>query len=435
MAVCAHQTAVWAILWTRRAFGWTLLLTYVLLWGWAIHLSPRPRLSFFRGITCTVALAGILLCMELPALLKLTHWELVLQSLTGDAQNLTWAYKRDRELGFRRQPYGHWSGRPTSDIEYRWLMPPSLRKGTLLTFTYDQWGYRNTKSLVQADVALIGDSYVEGWYVSDAQTTAHRLEAHLGRSVVNLGVSGYGTLQEFLVLKKDAVRFNPKVVIWFFFEGNDLYDDHNFENYLLAPFSAEQTTATPERLAQDQSWTKRSFTRAALRQLRRWSTPILPSKNPHVGYLAGRGSGEHPVYFASYAAIPWDAWVASRWEKARETLAQGAAFAQARGIQVLFVFVPIKFRVYRPFVTFAPDSPCHTWDVWPIDARFDEFCQTTGVPCLNLTELFQTSICNGGMPYSAVDTHWSPEGHDLVARHLATELHQRGWLASPSSGH
>lgn len=33
----------------------------------------------------------------------------------------------------------------------------------LLSFTYDKWGYRNPVNLHHADVALIGDSFVEGW--------------------------------------------------------------------------------------------------------------------------------------------------------------------------------------------------------------------------------------------------------------------------------
>ena len=136
------------------------------------------------------------------------------------------------------------------------------------------------------------------------------------------------------------------------------------------------------------------------------------------------------MYFANYASVPWDNWVAGRWEKARDTLAQVAKFSDERGIRVLFAFVPIKFRVYRPFVTFPPDSPCATWSVWPIADLFLDFCQSTGVPCLNLTELFQENVQDGGMPYSAVDSHWSPEGHDLVARKLETELQLRGWLSS-----
>jgi hypothetical protein len=371
----------------------------------------------------------MLLLAELPVMLKLVHWGLTFQKLTGDMQNLTWAYRRDPELGFRRRPYDHWEGRMSSDIEFQWMMPLSLRE--TLVFTYDRWGYRNTAAMEQADVALIGDSYVEGWYVSDTETTAQRLRTRLGRPVVNLGVAGYGTKQELLVLKNDAIRFNPKVVIWFFFEGNDLYDDHRFENTLLAePFTLEETTVTPEGVARDQGWTQRSFTLAVLRRLRRLIDPILPNNSPYFGHLATPSQDEYTVYFANYASKPWSDYETGRWKKARDTLGQVAEFARSNDIRVLFSFVPIKFRVYQPFVNFAPDSPCKTWDVWPIIDMFTKFCKTQKVPCLDLTRFFQDSLRNGGMPYSPVDSHWSPEGHELVAQLLEKEIHQRGWMSN-----
>ena len=429
LIILSHQTTEWAIMWTQRLFGWMLLMTYVFLWGWVISVSRRPRLILFRGILWTITLSGLILCLELSATLKLVHWGLVFEQISGEPQNYLWAYQRDRELEFRRRPNDRWEGYLSSDIEYRWLMPRSRHEP--LVFTYDKWGYRNTVDLKQADIALVGDSYVEGWYVSDTETTAHRLQTRLGRPVVNLGIAGYGTQQELLVLKKDAIRLNPRVVVFFFFEGNDLYDDNRFEYSLLSEASNEmEKKPNPQGFAWTQDFQERSFTFPALRRLRRLSDPILPNNSPYVGRLTVQGHGQQVVHFANYAAIPWDEWVASRWEKARDTLGQVAKFSDEKGIRVLFAFVPIKFRVYRPFVTFPPDSPCATWSVWPIAELFKDFCQSTGVPCLDLTELFQENIREGGMPYSAVDSHWSPEGHDLVAKNLETELQLRGWLSS-----
>ena len=426
----AYQKTEWAIVWTDRLFGWMILLTYVLLWVGAMCLTRRRRNTLFWGVTFTLTLGFILLCAEIPAALRLVHWELAFQQLTGDGQYLSRAFRRDTDLGFRRRPYDHWEGRPTSDIEYRWRMPPSFRES--LIFTYDRWGYRNTADFEQADVALIGDSYVEGAYVTDEHTTAARLQARLRRPVINLGVSGYGTMQESRVLKIDGVRFSPKVVIWFFFEGNDLYDDHGFENYLLAPFTPEQTTITPERWAGNQGWTKRSFTFNVLRWLRRLSDPVLPNNTPYFGYLSLPELGERTIYFSGYASIPWNDFEVERWKKTRDTLTQVAEYSREQGIQTLFAFVPIKFRVYEPYVKFPPDSPCHAWKVWPTAEKFSEFCQSAGVPCLDLTEFFQENIREGGMPYSPVDSHWSPQGHALVAHLLASQLAERGWFsASP----
>jgi hypothetical protein len=70
--------------------------------------------------------------------------------------------------------------------------------------------------------------------VSDEHVVSRWLERRLGQPVANLGVAGYGTAQELIVLKTEAMLLEPQVVIWFFFEGNDLYNDEEFENALIA---------------------------------------------------------------------------------------------------------------------------------------------------------------------------------------------------------
>ena len=427
LIVLSHQTTQWAILWTQRLFGWMLLMTYVGLWILAIGFSRQPRLTVFRGIAGTITLSVLILCLEVPAFLKFVHWGLVFDRISGEPQNYVWAYLPDNELDFRRRPNDHWEGLLSSDIEFGWLLPRSRQEP--LVFTYDQWGYRNSMNLNHADVALIGDSYVEGWYVSDTETTAQRLQTHLGRPVINLGVAGYGTQQEFLVLKKDAIQFNPKVVIFFFFEGNDLYDDNRFEKSVLSGTTPVLSKhPNPLGLAWTKDRKQSSFTYNVLRRFRRFSNSVLPNNYPYSGQLTTPGQSGQIVHFADYASKPWSEFEAGRWKKTRDTLAQVSEISKTQGIHVLFTFVPIKFRVYQPFVIFPPDSPCVTWRVWPTTELFLEFCQSTGVPCLDLTKPFQEHVRGGGMPYSPVDSHWSPQGHAFVADLLAAELSRRGWL-------
>lgn len=430
LSVLAHHTSLWAIHATSWLFGCLLLLSYGVLWGWAAGMTRHPRLTLFRAVACTLALTGILLCLELPVLLKLVHWRLVFEQLAGDGWRYGWAYRLDSDLEFRRRPHEQWSERSSSDIELGWNMPPSLRAP--LVYTYDRWGYRNPVDMEQADIVLIGDSYVEGWYVSDDDTVARRLQVQLDHAVMNFGIAGYGTLHEYRVLTQDAIRFQPKVVLWFFFEGNDVYDDYRFEQFLLAQFpNLSESTAHPHGVAWRGRWTEHTFTLNVFQRLRRWLDPVFPNRAPYFGRLTVPGQEAETVYFATYGAASWTEWIAARWQKTRATLEQVVEFGRAQDIHILFVFVPIKFRVYQPFITFAPDSPCRTWGVWPIDTLFAEFCRATGSSCLDLTPIFQADIRTGGMPYVSVDTHWSAAGHALVADRLALELHQRGWLTTP----
>lgn len=360
-----------------------------------------------------------LLILEVPAMLKLVHWRLVLETLAGDGSQYMWAYRNDPKLGFRRHPNDGWSGIPQSDIQRGADLPPTLKER--ITFTYDHKGYRNLIHRDEADVVLIGDSYVEGWYVSDQETVASQLETHLGRSVENMGVAGYGSLQELIVLKEDALPLSPQVVVWFFFEGNDLYDDQRFEDTMTSPPSQADEVGESGGFA-NEGWARRSLLLNGLQRLRRLSAPLLDPLPPYYARLTGADSKAPLIYFADYAAVPWDDWIESRWVVARDSMEQAVRIARRAGIDLIFCFVPIKFRVYQPFVRFPADSPTSDWTVWPIVARFSEFCRSAGVPCIDLTPLFQEAVRQGGMPYAPEDSHWSSEGHELVAARLAKEL-------------
>lgn len=80
-------------------------------------------------------------------------------------------------------------------------------------------------------VAVLGDSYVEGKSLVDAETLPALVERHLaacpslaGRSVeaLNFGIAGSGTGQQLLVWRHHARRYQPDVVVLAFFAGNDL---------------------------------------------------------------------------------------------------------------------------------------------------------------------------------------------------------------------
>lgn len=431
LAALAHQTTYWAIIWTRNLFGWMILLTYVCSWVAVIRFSVDEKLMLFRAIATSLSITGIVVCLELAAGMKLIHWPLLFEKIAGDGSNFMWAYRLDPELGFRRQPYEKWSVRPVSDIESGWSMPPSIDRE--ISFTYDQWGYRNAAAVQETDIALIGDSYIEGAYVSDDQTVASRLQARLGRPVSSLGVAGYGSQQELIVLNKDVPRYKPKVVVWFFFEGNDLYDDNTFENTLLAdPPDTTETVVHPQGLARKHGWTRRSFTFALLYRLRRWSDPVLPNQAPYFAHLSSSDNNE-VVYFADYAKVEWSDWIADRWEMTTDTLRQAISDAEKQGIHLMFSFIPIKYRVYQPFITLPEQNNMDAWSMWALPGLFSAFCAKEKVPCLDLTELFQDSLGKGVQPYAAFDTHWSPRGHDLVAERLAVEICKRGWLSECKS--
>lgn len=405
----AHEYLPGSISFINGLFGVTLVATYVGCWSLATVISNSPRLMFIRAVATTLVVVMCLLILEVPAMLKLVDWSIVMRMLSGETNSYTADFVADKDLAFRRIPNLHWSGRPASDFEERYLLPRTL--ATPITFTYDRWGYRNTTDMERASIVLIGDSYIEGWYVSDGQTVASRLAHRTGQCVANLGVAGYGPMQELRVLKGDALAKKPKVIVWFFFEGNDLYDDESFEWFLVAPWKW------------DAKWLQRSFTVNAFRWIRRWAHSIVPNRAPFWALLPGQGGSSKRIYFVGYQTVTWTEFEESRWEKAKKTFRDGIEFARASGAKIILLYVPVKYRVYREFITIPPRSPLKTWDGWPsLPKKFMEFCKSASVPCVDLTDRLQQAVREGVDVYALNDSHWSSEGHEVVAAELERVL-------------
>ena len=98
--------------------------------------------------------------------------------------------------------------------------------GQWATFASDAHGFRNAPGAWapgHARLALVGDSFVQG----DCLAGEHTLAAWLAREtpVLNLGVAGFGPLQQLAVIREYLTRVRPPRVAWFFYEGNDLSKD------------------------------------------------------------------------------------------------------------------------------------------------------------------------------------------------------------------
>jgi hypothetical protein len=123
------------------------------------------------------------------------------------------------------QPYVH-------SPAYGWTLRPGFagktRDGRLVRV--NARGFRGPEPAAPAPgrrrVLLLGDSITFGTGVDEAETFAERLgavsPALLG---VNLGVSGYGTDQELLLLEREGFAFRPDAVVLNVCVGNDAFDN------------------------------------------------------------------------------------------------------------------------------------------------------------------------------------------------------------------
>ncbi len=120
------------------------------------------------------------------------------------------------------------------DSELGWFPNPSLEGMCRYVHVHhNTMGFRDREIPPDAKnvLAVVGDSFVYGYDVKQEEVFTERLRHLLPRStIVNLGVSGYGTDQEFLLLQKQLPRLNPKSVL-LVFNSNDWQDNETNKRY------------------------------------------------------------------------------------------------------------------------------------------------------------------------------------------------------------
>ncbi len=98
--------------------------------------------------------------------------------------------------------------------------------GRWIVYQSDEHGFNNPRGAFAAkrtDVVLVGDSFTQGLCVPPGKDLASRLRAR-GWSVVSLGAEGAGPLMELGAVTEYARALKPRVVLWMYYEGNDLAD-------------------------------------------------------------------------------------------------------------------------------------------------------------------------------------------------------------------
>ncbi len=409
----ARDVHRWAIQLTTYCVAVGLVGFYVI--GWVIAIdgsgSSRRRMQF-RAIGTTLVGLAIAMILESAALIGVVDYSEVWSRLTGEWAGPSTNYQTDYEFGFRHPSNTKWYGRPRSDMAVTWNL--TVRRPAPMTFTTDSRGFRNLHERPTADVVLLGDSYVEGAYVSDDENCAAVLERDFGLKVTNLALAGYGTLQELEVLKRLAVPMKPRLIAWFFFEGNDLYDDEGFEGSL--PYLRERKPYHAGRW--DWSWNdflNRSFIRTTFRTVRRGLDPLVPNNVATFGTFRDANGIDHRMYFYDYASIGLDDYELQRFEKSKAAFRIGRQMCDENGISLVLFYIPMKFRVYGDFCKYPPGSLCREWKPWKLADHFREFCKRESQPFVDLTEPMKAQAAAGKLLYAPEDSHWGIEGQKFVA--------------------
>lgn len=310
----------------------------------------------------------------------------------------------DPELRSVRKPHLRWRGRKsqyTREIEYR----------------TDENGFRNPSGLTRAEIAFIGDSMTEATEVSEEDGFVRRVERAVGRSVVNLGRTDYGPQQEVVVLRRYALGYHPRRVVWQLYEGNDMRDAERYLRWRRA--------GRERPLPLKAGYTRNSL----LAQLfERTSIPDVGGSEYVTAGLDLTGGGRAAIPVRADGA-PDPARYPEGWREVQRSLAEGQKLCRERRVELVILFLPALPVALRPSLTFetradeARALPACLDRGESFRDRLANLCQERGLSFVDpLPALRAAASRDNREILFPFDGHLDRAGHAVVAREIAAAL-------------
>ena len=278
---------------------------------------------------------------------------------------------------------------------------------------YDRNGFRNSRDFDRADIAVIGDSFVEAAIIARDKSLVPLLESRLSVPTINLGQINYGLRQESEVLKRFALPLSPKLVLWVLFGGNDLRDVESYERRLSRINEPEPPVPFVQKL----------FLRNALVAGRSLIVKAIkvrfqcPARHQSGSFRRSDGVAER-VYFGQTA----DPWTPHDWQVAVDTLRDANHLANKSGAEFVVVYIPRKYRIYRSHISVSSDHDIARWEVSNLPEELEKWSITNGIKFVDTTPFLEALVANGVHPYFVDDVHWNMQGHETAVEAIVEYL-------------
>ena len=372
---------------------------------------------------------------ELPAAIGLVDYRRFIALPQGElfTRIKAWENPRNRldpELLHIHRSGDHFTGEAAGDLT-NWLGIATRRRYPV-DVRYDKNGFRNDRDLDTADIVVIGDSFVESGLVPYDSLVSSRLEALLGATTANLGQGGYGPPQERIVLTRYGLPLRPRIVLWLFFEGNDLLDPGRYDRMLrdLDALHAERNR-----------YLQRSFTRNAMAFLKGWRaqrqtrTTSEEARRRSCRLAGSPASGDDGTLYFAYAGAPLTQGELKTLQWVQPILRDARQVSEANGARFVLVLVPTKFRVYHDRCTPPPDGYLREWRPNDLPERLRSWSAAEGMPFLDLTQpLRAAAAASDALVFFSDDGHWNARGNVVAADAIADFVDRSGWLSDRRSG-
>ncbi len=341
-----------------------------------------------------------------------------------------------------------WVKRPGARVTYK-------RPEYQVEVAINSWGLRDPErapdAAARTRVLALGDSFVEGYSVPLASTVTQVLERRLRAGgqdvdVINGGTGGYSTDQEYLFYQGEGLKYDPRVVLLFFYYNDVLLNARR--NYFGAPkpqLRADASTLVAVNLPLSPPRAKEQRSEAPPQE------PPERSASALYDYVRDRLMRGAPRAYNHLAAL--GLWPALRGQKPAETLEayalersdamrRGWAVVggvlralrddcERRGAHVLVVYVPARFEIDDSVwdlqrIAYTLDE--RGYDRRVVARRLSKAADEAQVELLDLTEPLSRAEGFWTPTYYRLDGHWNERGHRVAAFEIERVVRARGWL-------
>jgi lysophospholipase L1-like esterase len=302
-------------------------------------------------------------------------------------------------------------------------------------------------------VLILGDSFAAGYYAEEPETARARLEALLDEDrlgagevqVLNAGTPGYSTDQEYLLYLEQGRRYEPDVVLLFFF-CNDLHFNTTSEGTAAKPkpyfdlLSATEIVprnipvaepvpdakgAEAERQASALSPWRGSFALGLLARRTMEGNPPLHRRLAALG-LVPPLSPDPPQDFLPFCYHGrQERWaVDDMWNRTRAILGKLDRAVRADGGRLLVVYVPARFEVNDEAWRWIRSryDPDREWNRDAVIERLARNLEPLALELIDPREELRLAERSAQPAYLALDGHWNARGNEIVATRIARHL-------------
>jgi len=278
-------------------------------------------------------------------------------------------------------------------------------------------------------IVVVGDSFVWGWGIDDGQTFPDQLGAgRSDRQIINLGVIGYGLLQEMQYFQRMAAALAPDAVVLSFCENDVVATTVDFHRHggsgsdsstgLAAQGSYGVATKLKRwlsqssalyRLANDVVMSNKSLMRLAVQ---------LHFKDGFGGY--DELDDNLRPFLTRY---PSD--LDRQWRLAMQELLEFKQWADANGIRFIVAVIPalqsVEDDAFRASLASSSYEPAD-FDLDRPYVALAEFCRENRIELVNPVTAFREAESRHERLYLVGDMHFNPQGHRLFAKAISDEL-------------